>query len=73
MFKKITRRLITLIQKILLNVSLFLVYYLFFGITVGIAFLFNRRLLKPGKKREVSAWLAATGYENDPANSRMQS
>lgn len=72
-FKKITQSLIKAIQRVIMSVSLFFIYYLIFGITKAIAFVFNRRLLKGHKEKKDSAWLVAAGYENDPANSKMQS
>jgi hypothetical protein len=71
--KKITQKLIHLVQKVLISVLLCVVYYVVFGLTVVIAFLFNRGLLRGKKHVHDSTWIDAAGYGKDLLDSKMQS
>ena len=55
MFKKMIRGLIKAVQRTLLSVSLFLVYYVVFGVTVVVAFLFNSLTLFCALREVLSA------------------
>ncbi len=72
-FKKVIKKLIIIIQRIIMNVSLFVIYYLVFGLTVVIAFLFNPKIMKGQNYAQDSAWLDAAGYGKDMRDSKMQS
>ncbi|MDO8602285.1 MAG: hypothetical protein Q7O04_00350 [Candidatus Omnitrophota bacterium] len=71
--KETIQKLINIIQRIIVNVSLFVVYYLVFGLTVAIAFLFNRKIARGRKFSQYSTWLDATGYDNDINDNKAQS
>ena len=71
--KKIIQKLGMIIQKIIINVLLFIIYYLVFGLTEIVAFLFNRKILNGGNTLQNTSWLEATGYEADMLNSKSQS
>jgi hypothetical protein len=73
MAKRRIEGFIRAIQKGILTASLFVVYYVVFGITVVAAFLLNRRLFAFGRRIKTTNWLTATGYESDRENSKMQS
>lgn len=72
-FKKIIQKLIIIIQKVIINVSLFIVYYLVFGLTVVVAFLFNRKIFKRRNFAQYSTWFDATGYDNGMNDNKAQS
>ena len=73
MLKKIIRKLGIAIQRIIISILLFVIYYLVFGLTVVIALLFNRKILNWQNSAVNSSWHEANGYDPDIANSRMQS
>lgn len=73
MLKKIIHKLIIIIQKVIISVLLFIVYYLFFGLTVVIAFLFKRRIVWGRDYLKGTTWLNAAGYDEDMLQSKMQS
>lgn len=73
MIKKIIRIFIKIIQGVLLVVSLTIVYFLGFGITLIFMLIFNRRALKGSGKNDFSFWIQAMGYEADYENSLRQS
>ena len=73
MFKKAMRKLISIIQKAIINVSLFVVYYLVFGLTVVVGFLFNRKIFRRRNFARCSTWLDATGYDKDINDNKAQS
>lgn len=52
---------------------LFIVYYLVFGLTVVIAFLFKRRIVVGRDYLKGTTWLNAAGYDEDMLQSKMQS
>ena len=73
MLKRTIQKLLIIIQRIMISVLLFIIYYLVFGLTVLIAFLFNRKVLIEKDNLQHTSWREATGYEADMFNSRMQS
>lgn len=64
-FRKIRRKVFSVIQKPLLSLLLFLLYIAGFGLTYIFAFIFKRHLLKGTSKREKSFWKDAKGYQAD--------
>ena len=72
-FKRAIQKLISIIQRIIINVSLFVVYYLVFGLTVVVAFLFNRRIFRGRNFAKYSTWLDAAGYDKDMNDNKVQS
>ena len=71
--KAFVKKYIIFVQKILITISLFILYVFGFGVTVLLAAVFDRRLL--GKKAVTgnTFWLAATGYEPDIERCERQS
>jgi len=62
--KSIIQRLIAIVQKIFIMVSLFILYICGFGITLIFVMLFNRRLIRRQKLNKDSFWIDAQGYGN---------
>lgn len=54
-------KFVRLVQRILIAISLFLIYFFGFGLTKVFAVIFNRRLLGKSKKAD-TFWLEAKGY-----------
>ncbi|HTY44367.1 MAG TPA: hypothetical protein VMD52_00020 [Patescibacteria group bacterium] len=73
MFKRITQKVVYITQKVLISVLLCVVYYVVFGLTVVIAFVCKRDLLRDRQDLRGSTWVDATGYEKDLLSSKMQS
>jgi len=73
MLKKILAKLVRVIQKILITVSLILIYFLGFGLTLFFVALFNRKLIYNNFKIKDSSWLDAEGYGPDLEESLRQS
>jgi len=73
MLKSRIQKLGIIIQKVIISILLFFVYYLVFGLTVAIAFLFNRKMLNGKNYSKDTSWFEADGYEADMLNSKMQS
>jgi hypothetical protein len=73
MFKKIIQKLAILVQKVIMDVSLFLIYYLILGLAVVFALLFNRKILTGGSRLQNTNWFPASGYDKDALDSKMQS
>lgn len=71
--KEKIRLLIRTIQKISTVICLIVVYIVGFGMTLVIAMIFNRRLLRRKKATESSFWNKAEGYEFDVNESMRQS
>jgi len=57
--------LIRKIQNILVIIGLFLIYLLGFGITLLSVIIFNRKLLRITKSKNMTFWKQAQGYEAD--------
>lgn len=64
-FKEITGKLFRSVQKILITVSLTLVYIFGLGLTLVLALLFNRKIIFSGRKAKNSSWRKAQGYQPD--------
>ena len=73
MLKKITQKLVRAVQGVLLLISLTLVYFLGFGITLFFALLFNRKLLRGCNKDSDTFWVEARGYDPDIGDNLHQS
>lgn len=65
--KSVTGILVSLVQKVLIKVLLAITYYIGFGITYIVVFIFNRELLKPADEDKETFWKYAEGY-----NPRME-
>ncbi len=72
-FERTSRKFVSIVQKILITLLLFLVYFLGFGFTLILSFLFNRKDAFGGLKSQDSSWLKAEGYKADFDNSFRQS
>lgn len=73
MLKEKIQKLGVIIQRIIISILLFFIYYLAFGLTVIIAFLFNRKMLIGENDLRDTSWFEANGYEADMFNSKRQS
>jgi len=73
MIKNILKGFIKIIQKILISVALFVIYYFGLGITFIFSFVFNREVLSGRKKDKDTFWIRAEGYQNSIEESRRQS
>ncbi len=69
--KKATRFMITLVQKVLLAVSLFIIYTAGLGGTLLLMMLFKRKALYGQYEDPDSYWRKASGYGEDDANCRQ--
>jgi cytochrome c biogenesis protein CcdA len=73
MLKRLVQKLIRIVQKILITVSLTVVYFLGLGITLIFIVFFNRRILTGNNKDDSSFWVPASGYQPDIEDSFRQS
>lgn len=73
MIKKIIQNFIRIIQKILITISLIIVYIVGFGVTLIFAMVFNRRLLGEECKEKSTFWIKAKWYGADINDSVRQS
>jgi hypothetical protein len=73
MLKKIIQAFIRTVQRILIFVSLTLVYFFGLGITLLFAMFLKRKLLKGYNKDDDSFWVEAKGYDADINESLRQS
>ena len=71
--KKIIQNLIRIIQRILIFVSLTVIYFFGFGITLLFMMIFNRKVLTGYSKNDNTFWIEAKGYEADIEESLRQS
>ena len=62
-----------LITKVIINILLFLIYFIGFGLIFLLALLFKRKLLFPKSKGKSTYWELATGYDSDLEDSFFQS
>jgi|AntAceMinimDraft_9_1070365.scaffolds.fasta_scaffold66733_2 ABC-type Na+ efflux pump permease subunit len=62
-FNKILFKYIILVQKILVNGFLLIIYYFGFGITFLFMFFINSKLLFNKRKNKTSFWKNSKGYE----------
>jgi len=73
MIKKIIQGFIRTVQKILIFVSLTLIYFLGFGITLIFMMVFNRKVLTGNSKDDNTFWVKATAHEANIKDSMHQS
>jgi hypothetical protein len=73
MIKRIIQNFIRIIQKILVTLSLPIVYFLGFGITLIFMMVFNRKVLTSNSKDDNTFWVKATEYEANIEDSMRQS
>ena len=74
--RRAQRPIIWVVQKTILHVSLFLLYYVGFGLFRLFMTVFARRTLfnrPPGRQSEDSYWRAAKGYELEESRLTRQS
>jgi cytochrome c biogenesis protein CcdA len=72
-FKIITQYIVRVIQKILINILLSILYIFGFGITLLLLLIFNRKFLKRKTFNDISWWENASGYDMDVENIIRQS
>jgi len=75
-FLAVQRRLIRGVQVVLLNVTLFLLYYIGFGLSRGFMSIFARRTLENRPREplgEDTWWRPAEGYDLEESRLRRQS
>lgn len=60
--KNITMKIVKIIQKNLVTITLILIYYVGFGVTKLFVLLLNRRLLWKKKSGKESFWVESSGY-----------
>lgn len=63
LLERLTRALIWVVQKVLLTLLLFVIYVVGVGLTLVLAALFGRRLLRGQRKDQETFWVDAVGYE----------
>ncbi len=73
MLKKIAQRLIKAIQRILMFVSLTLIYFVGFGITLFFMRIFASTALRGYSDDDNTFWIEAKDYEADIEDSMRQS
>ncbi|MFH1397725.1 MAG: hypothetical protein ABIH27_04160 [Candidatus Omnitrophota bacterium] len=73
MLKRLLQKFIRIIQKILITVSLTVVYFLGMGITLIFIALFNRKIITKPSKDDHTFWVGAEGYQPDIEDSFRQS
>ncbi|MDP8297640.1 MAG: hypothetical protein RAP41_05595 [Candidatus Orphnella occulta] len=71
--KKITRKLTSAIQKVLITVLLTFFYFVVFGITFIIMYIFKRSILTGHNKDARTSWVQADGYQENLEESLRQS
>lgn len=72
-FKKIINYSVSIIQKLVLNIALFLVYYLGFGITLIFIWVFDRKFFQRSDQKIDSVWRAAIDYDQSETELYRQS
>lgn len=73
MLKRLLHNFIRIIQKILITISLTLVYFLGLGITLIFIAIFNRKIITSPSKDDYTSWVGAEGYQPDIEDSFRQS
>ena len=73
MIEKIIQGFIRTVQRILIFVSLTLIYFFGFAITLFFMMIFNRKVLAGYSKDEHTFWIEARGYEANTNDSLRQS
>lgn len=71
--KRKIQNFIRRIQKLLITLLLFIVYFLCLGITLILMAIFNRKALTGYSKGDNTFWIEAQGYEADIEDSMRQS
>jgi cytochrome c biogenesis protein CcdA len=64
-FKRRLEDLVRIIQKVLITVFLFLIYFLGLGLTLIFIYLFSRKLIYSEARNRNSSWLETEGYVSD--------
>ncbi len=72
-YKIVTQIIIIFVQKILITIFLFLLYFLFFGITLIFILIFKKNMLKQNYESEYTFWNKAKDYNANIKNSIHQS
>jgi hypothetical protein len=67
-----TKVVIRLAQRVVMAVSLFLVYFFAVGLTKALALVFQRHLVRWDPPGQDSYWVTAQGYDPDPERSLHQ-
>jgi hypothetical protein len=73
MLKRLLQKFIRIIQRILITLSLTVVYFLGLGITWILAAVFNRKIISGPDKGKDTFWVAAEGYQPDIEDTFRQS
>lgn len=73
MLKRLLQKFVRIIQKILITLSLTVVYFLGLGITLIFIALFNRKIITSPSKDDNTFWVGAEGYQPDIEDSFRQS
>ena len=73
MIKGKLRKIYLVVQKALINVLLFIVYIVGFGITKIFVSIFNKSLYAEKTEKTKSFWITSKGYEADINESKMES
>ncbi len=73
MLKRLLQKFIRVIQKILITLSLTVVYFLGIGITLIFIAFFNRKIITSPSKDDYTFWVGAEGYQPDIEDSFHQS
>jgi len=73
MLKRLLQKFIRIVQKILITLSLTVVYFLGLGITLIFIALFNRKTITGFRKEDFTFWVEAEGYQPDIEDSFRQS
>lgn len=66
-------RFIAFVQRVVVTLCLFFVYFLGMGITALLVRVFNRSLLRQSPADADSWWVEAEGYQPDPDTAARQS
>jgi hypothetical protein len=69
---KIVQKIGIIIQRIIIIPSLFIIYFVGFGITLILVFLFSRKMLVVDNKKS-TFWIDAEDYEIDIDNATRES
>ena len=71
--KHVTGVIVKMVQKIVITVSLVLLYFIGLGLTLPLALLFHRKLMGFGHTNDESFWQDAEGYESELEAYRRES
>jgi|AntAceMinimDraft_17_1070374.scaffolds.fasta_scaffold01196_1 hypothetical protein len=72
-YKIVIQNIIKFVQKILITIFLFLLYFIFFGITLIFILIFKKNMLKQNYESEYTFWNKAKDYNADIKESIHQS